>query len=170
MELLSPEPKSKIANLASDAAATEKQSPGFMEPGSKIKGKRGPKGPWKHKDEKEAGPQAAQGPAQKPPVDPVAELMPVTSQVTEFYSNFLIQFAEDDKAGLEPGIKQTMAHTGAVCLNQYFPNAMGVHAPLIVLLCIVGQTSFNAYMMRQMNLEKLKEQKRRQNAPAPVES
>lgn len=167
------EKSQKLSNLASDAIEAEKDSPGFMEPGSKIKKKRGPKGPWKNKSAGvtgQSGPASSVGegqthPSSGPtPVDPIAELLPLTTQVTLFYSNFLVQFAEDEKARLDKQTETVMAHTSAVCLQQYFPNAMGTHASLIVLMLIVGQTSFNAYSLRQQNLEKLREEKRQREA------
>ena len=156
--------------MASEAAVIEKSGPGFMEPGDKIKKKRGPKGPWKNKEPEAPSVSQSQSPGLAPQTDPVSELLPVTNQLAIFYSKFLVQFAEDERAALNQETQNHISHASAVCLNQYFPDAMGKHAALVVLLCIVGQTSFTAYTLRSQNLEKLKDQKRRQEAQRPQKS
>ena len=151
----------KLSSLANDAAEIEKTSGGFMEPG--LKRKRGrPAGSKKKSDEGHSGQTigglsgpSPSGTGAAPSVDPIAELMPLTTALTSFYSGFLVQIAEDERARLDKTTSDTLSHTTAVCMNQYFPNAMGKHASLVVLLCIIGQTSFTAYQLRKENLAKL---------------
>lgn len=151
----------KISSLAMEASEVEKDSPGFMEPGSRVKGKRGPKGPWKHKEHMNGGTPdpANQKPGAQPLRDPVAELRPLTDQAVTFYSNLLVQYAEDERARLVPQTHEILSQSSAMAMNQYFPNAIGAHASLIVILLVVGQTGMNAHHLRRENLEKLRAEK-----------
>src|ERR1700726_1762505 len=103
-----------LHDLVGEAAQAEAQSPGFMEPGAKLKKKRGPKGPWKHTEKTAAGDTTtAAGPVNllTPPVDPIKELQPLTDQLTIFYSNMLVQIAEDERAALSGETQKIMSHS-----------------------------------------------------------
>lgn len=166
----------KLNNMASDAADLNKEV-GFMDPGAERKRKSGS---GRHKKDctcekcvarrSSSGPSLGRqriigGPGEelpRPQVDPIQELMPVTTGLVSFYSNWLVQIAEDERARLTKEKSDVLAHTSAVCLNQYFPGVLGSHAALIVLCVTVAETSFAAVKLRRENLEKMKAEARRQ--------
>lgn len=156
-------PEEKLNIMAQNAKA-ETSAGGFMNPGAKRRGRRpGSKnqarsGPGVAGGTSGPGPMAGGTP--QPHVDPIAELMPVTKGLATFYSNFLVQIAEDERAKLTEEKHAVISHTAAVCLNQYFPGVLGAHAALIVLSVTVLETGMSAMRFRNENLEKLREEKK----------
>ncbi len=153
-------PEEKLNIMAEDAAAQAGQNQ-FMSPGRKRGRPRKVPGDGSG-EAKKMGPKPQPGSVGPvPQVDPIAELMPLTMGLASFYSNMLVQIAEDERAKLSKEKSDLIAHCSAVCLNQYWPGALGKHASAIVLAVTVGETSFVAYRLRKENLERLREEARR---------
>jgi hypothetical protein len=176
-EAIALKPEEKLEQMASNARA-EVGDHGFMNPGAKRRGRgrpRGSKNGAKHVDPHgdPAGPIDQSLNENRQQVDPIQELMPLTHGLASFYSNFLVRLAEDERARLTKEKSDIIAHTSAVCLNQYFPGALGSHASAIVLGVTVLETSMVAIALRKENLEKLREEYKRkkqaesQNQPPP---
>lgn len=167
MEHTTQSPETKL-NIMADESATLSSGTGFMEPGTTRKRGR-PKGstkkvgstPGSSFDSGVSPGGTSASSHQVPHVDPIAELMPLTTGLASFYSNMLIQIAEDQRAALTKEKSDIIAHTSAVCLNQYFPGALGAHASAIVLGVTVLETSLTAVRLRKENLEKMREEFRR---------
>lgn len=159
----------KLNIMATEAGDLAGQK-GFMNPGAERK-KRG-----RPRKDQGAGPQKpAHDPIPgstvnvAPPIDPIAELMPLTTALATFYSQFLVQIAEDERVALTKDKHQLVAHTSAVCLNQYMPGVLGKHASAIVLIVTIAETSFVAYRLRMENLARLRKEYSEQKARASQE-
>lgn len=164
-------PEDKLSHLA-EKSKEHALDGGFMEPGTTRKKRGRPMGSTS-KDRPQpgvhghGGPQAKDGvssPNGGAPRDPIADLMPLTTGLASFYSNMLVQIAEDERARPGKDKETAVAQLSAVCLNQYFPNAFGVHAAAITLCIVVAETSFTAISIRRENLEKYRAEARRRQA------
>jgi len=162
----------KLTNLASDAASIEKDGGGFMNPGEKRKRgpykKRGQAGPENGVNQTRSTAKDQPSVASGPAIDPIKELKPLTATVVGMYSNVLQMYAEDERARPDDKTQDCMAEASAACLHQYFPDTFGKHAALILLATIVGTTSFNAWILRRENLEKLKRERRETEIKPPA--
>lgn len=157
-----PEVDSKISNFASEASNVE-QEQGFMNP---VKPRGRPKGaknlpkdaPLPHNMGSDA--------------ETLASLKQLVTPVADMLSEVGYRVAEDEKARLSATEIDIITTSAAKCINLYLPNVMGKHADLIVLSVTMAQWSARVYMLRQMNLEKLRSQYRnsvKENSSNPDE-
>lgn len=167
-------PEEKLSHLA-EKSKEHAHEGGFMEPGTTRKKRGRPAGSGKGQSQSGVhgfgGSQTGTGGDRPSPLgsngpqrDPIAELMPLTTGLASFYSNMLVQIAEDERARPGKDKELAVAQLSACCLNQYFPNAFGLHAAAITLCIVVAETSFTAVRLRKENLEKYRAEARRRQA------
>lgn len=164
MEILQPGPEEKLQNMALDAKEASATN-GFMQPGTKSKGRGRPKG---SKNEKSGAPKdAGRGPDSSndpgrpggPNTDHTAELIPLVRPLWLMADRMALEYAGDNRASLGAERMQILVQTSAQCLNQYLPDMLGKHAPLCVLLVTVMQWGVVVYSVRQDNIQKMKDVK-----------
>lgn len=148
--MLQSTPAEKLNHMASDALHAEGAT-SFMQPGTKKRGRP------KKVDE---GPSSIGSGGPKPIIDPIGEWKPVTSALTEFYSNGLVMYAEDQRAALTDDVKTQLRDSSAICAHQFMPDGFGKYGALASVLLIISTTGFNAWILRRENLAKLMEEKR----------
>lgn len=160
----------KVKAMAEEAKQID-QSQSFMEPGTKTEGKkRGPKGPWKNK--KDSGGAAGMGSAGNGPTllsgptpeqiqaETIKSLEQILDPLWSLIDAQAVAWAGDDRRASLGERKPLVVHTSAICLNQYFPDALGRHAPLILLTVTVATWSVGVFAVRADNIRKLREEKR----------
>lgn len=144
--------KEKVADLA--AAATEEvEAGGFMDPVAKKRGR--PKGSKTRPREPEV---------LEPAPDPQAEInaiKPLMRPMWGMISQAGVKIAETPEAAIGPAELEVLVDTSAACVHQYLPGLLGTHANLIVLCVTFSQWSLKVYMLRQLKLAELIEERRR---------
>lgn len=147
-----PEAESKVSTFAAEAANVETQNE-FMNP---IKRGR-PKGS-KNNVKIETPPDLNLD------KENVEKLKTYLTPVVDLVSEVGYRVSEDEKGRLSSQEIEIITSSAASCVNLYLPNVLGRHADLIVLTVTMAQWSVRVYMLRQMNLDKL----RRQHSPMNV--
>lgn len=160
---MAPTPEQKLDHMANQAAEHIGDSGGFMEPGTKKRGR--PKG----SKDKRSGPTQDPGArtqgsstnsaAGGPTVDHTAELIPLVRPLWLIADRTAVEYAGDERAALGADRLQVLVQTSAQCLNQYLPDVLGKHAPLCVMLVTVMQWSVIVYSVRRDNIEKIKRER-----------
>lgn len=149
----------KVKVMAQEAKEIDKES-SFMEPG--LKKKRGPKGPWKNKAQ--SGPSVQTAPTPNPEAvqeETVNTLKQIIGPVWQVIDSGAVKWAGDDeRAALGKERLEIVTHTSAVCVNQYFPDALGKHAPLILLTVTTLTWGVTVFAIRRENIQKLLKEKK----------
>ncbi len=168
MEIIKASPEQKLNNMAQEVKSVEGDST-FMNPGEKKKRGR-PKG-WK----KEAGPQSS----------PVMGVNPAVSDNTETFKKILQPLWEtvsaaageitgEEEARMKPQELELMTSSSAACINQYFPNALGQHANLLLFVTVSSIYSGRVWLLYQAKLKmihelRLKREKEQGQPKQPME-
>lgn len=149
---------SEIEQLKSDVK-NEDNVDSFMEPGKKKRGR--PKGSTK-KATAQVNPMDGTSNPQVPDIEATKKLVaPAVSAL----SAMGVKIAEDQTAAMQPTEMEVIIDSGAACVNQYLPGVLGAHANAVVLSVTLAQWGFRVYMLRQMNLAKLKNEAKLRAVP-----
>jgi len=144
-----------LDKLQNDAKG-EDTSDSFMEPAKKSRGGR-PKG---SKNRPAVNPTASgednSGPG-LPPLPDIEQTKKLIRPGVEALSLMGVKLAADQAAAIQPTEMEIIVETGALCVNQYLPGVLGIHANAIVLLVTLSQWSLRVYLLRQTNIQKMRE-------------
>lgn len=146
----SPEVKATLDDLSVDAS-TEENVGAFMDPVSK----RGKRGPYKKRGRDESEEKTSEAETQNLAVE-IDKLKPLMRPMWETVSTLGVKIAETPDAAIGPNELIVFVDTSAACVHQYLPGLLGTHANLIVLSLTFGQWAARVYMLRQMQLDKLR--------------
>lgn len=175
-DLIKTSPEEKLTKMANDAKEASSISGGFMEPGTKKRGR--PKGSkFKSGAPEDGGARTSQSyngaekaPGGGPSVDHTADLMPLVKPLWQIADRTAVQYAGDERAAIGSDRLQILTQTTAQCLNQYLPDILGKHAPLCVLLVTVMQWGVVIYQVRTDNINKMKNERNAGNSTQPSKS
>lgn len=160
----------KLDALAHEAGA-EPGEGGFMNPAKKKRGR--PKG--SKNEEKMAGP-ANPSPAGHNP-DPILQSqqrIEANKQFIEgaldFLDDALYPLHETPEASLKskPKQKAAIVLNGAICMEQYLPDLMNRHMPLILVTMGLGSYGFGIFNARMAKLAEMNERARKQGENKPL--
>lgn len=159
MQTISPE--SKLDNLAFDAS-TEGGEGGFMDPKKKKRG-RPPKGNAKPSQSENV---ASSGPIRLTPEDQVQKRIQSNQQFLSgclgFLDDALYPLHETPEARLKGEQKELIVTNGAICMEQYLPDMLNKHMPLILMSFGLGGYGFGIYNARQRKLKEMDKRVRAQ--------
>ncbi len=160
--LINPSPETKLDQLAHESAS-EDGAGGFMNP----KKKRG-----RPKKEPSQGP-AADSPKSHNP-DPIMQSQQRIEANKQFLAgslDFLDQalypLHETPEARLKPDQKEMIVINGAICMEQYLPDALNKHMPLILVAFGLGGYGFGIYNARKIQMARIEARKNKMNGHAP---
>lgn len=161
---LTESPSSKLDSLA-HGAASEPGEGGFMNP---VK-KRGRKPGSKNKEKEESGPSNPSPAGHNP--DPILQSQQrieankqFISGSLEFLDDALFPLHETPEATFKhkPKQKEQIVINGAICMEQYLPDLMSRHMPLILVTMGLGAYGFGIYNARMVQLKKMEDRARAQ--------
>lgn len=165
MDLAAESSSSKLDTLAHEAAS-EPGEGGFMNP---VK-KRGRKPGSKNKEKTDAASPANPSPAGHNP-DPILQSQQrieankqFISGSLDFLDDALFPLHETPDATLKnkPKQKEQIVINGAICMEQYLPDLMNRHMPLILVTMGLGAYGFGIYNARLIKMKEMNERAMRQ--------
>lgn len=155
---------SKLDNLAHEAAA-EPGEGGFMNPAKKRGRKPGSKNKTK---EENAGPSnPSPGNHNPDPIIQSQQRIEANKQFIggclDFLDDALYPLHETPEATLKhkPKQKESIVINGAICMEQYLPDLMNRHMPLILMSMGLGGYGFGIYNARMAKLKEMNERARK---------
>lgn len=151
----SPEVRAHVEDLAADAS-TEENVGAFMDPASK--GDRKKRGPYKKRNKEnseETTATSSEAETQNLAAE-IDKLKPLVRPLWETISTVGVKIAETPDAAIGPNEMVVLVDCSAACVLQYLPGLLGTHASLIVLSLTFGQWASRVYILRQMQLDKLR--------------
>lgn len=160
-KLKSKEDKKADLQDLSAKAAQEDSAKEFMNP---VRGRGRPKGA-KNKPHDPVSGTSASGPTPISESEDLQQVKKYVKPVFEMISGVGVKIAEDNRAAFGPEEMEILVDSGANCINQYLPGLLGEHKHLIVLTATLSQWSIKVYMLRQMNLDKLRRELRSNAVP-----
>lgn len=157
----------KIASLRADAE-DEDDSETFMNP-AKKKSTRGRKRLPRDEDGNIIRGKPAAIPQQRAeslsenaaPVD-LEAVRTALKPVALMISNVGVKVAETQDAAMTMDEMTVILDAATNCVNQYLPAVLGAHASAVTLSLMLAQYSYRVYTLRQLQLEKLIAERRRE--------
>lgn len=132
-------PKSRISQLAENAKVNA-TSPGFMEPGSKVKGKRGR--PAKTEEQK-----AESKAKEKPKEIPTKELV---KPLVTMLSTLAVAYVEDERAAMKPAEIEAGSEAIGMILDKYMPDICNDYGPFIMAGMVFGPWGMKVYAFKKL--------------------
>ncbi len=168
MEMIQNTPQEKLNKMAEDVKSVEGDS-SFMQPGEKKKRGR-PKG-WK----KETGPQIGAQPTQAMVGinDNTETFKKILGPLWETVSAAAGELTGEDEARMKPQELEFITQSSSACINQYFPNALGQHANLLLFITVSSIYSGRVWLLYQAKLKIIQMEKEKRikdlNPKPPIE-
>lgn len=157
-------PTNKLDTLAHEAGA-EEGAGGFMNPAKKRGRKPGQKN--KPKEETTASVNPAPKDHNADPIMIAQQRIEANKQFItgglEFLDDALYPLHETPAARLKKEQKELIVQNGAICMEQYLPDALNKHMPLILLSFGLGGYGFGIYNARKIKLAEMARRVQQQN-------
>lgn len=129
--------KDKMAEIKETAAEAQEQVAAFMEPGQKVKAKKGrPPGSKTKKVVGESPSKKAAEPTQAAPEVPTSQILKMPLQML---SQAAVKYTEHPQAAMTPDELNGMADCLGALLDKYMPNAFNAYGLEIATVMVVGQ-------------------------------
>lgn len=167
MEILKPSTESKLDSLAHEAGS-EPGEGGFMNP----KKKKGGRPPGAKNKNPSAQPDCPASPSPSGHIpDPIMQSQQRIEANRQFIAggmsfldDALFPLHETPSARLKPDQRDLIVINGAICMEQYLPDLLNRHMPLILVSFGLGGYGFGIYNARKIKLAEMNERARRQQA------